>query len=80
MFLVNHNFKINFNYRFGKLDVQKVPKKTHSVKNDDLMGGGAGNGAVQEGDGAPQAAPKRNRKSENSKKQKAKKSRKKDQG
>ncbi len=59
MLLVNRNFKINFNYRFGKLDAQKVRKKTRSVSNDDLMGDNDGAGNMQQGGSTPQRNSRR---------------------
>jgi len=55
MLLINRNIKINFSYRFGKMDFQERRKKTRSVNNTDLMGGGDGmQGGGVEGGGAPQ--------------------------
>lgn len=54
MLLINRNIKINFSYRFGKLDVQNTRKKTRSVSNSDLVGGGdSAEGGIQ-GGGMPQ--------------------------
>lgn len=61
MLLINRNIKVNFNYRFGKLDAQSSRKKTRSVRNDDLMGGGDNAGGMQEGGGAPQTNTRRSR-------------------
>ncbi|MEM9888285.1 MAG: outer membrane beta-barrel family protein [Bacteroidota bacterium] len=53
---VNRNVKINFSYRFGKMDIRKSRKKTRSVRNDDLMGdsdgGMQGGGDIQQGGGS----------------------------
>jgi hypothetical protein len=39
----NMNFKINFNYRIGKLSMEPSKRKKRSVTNDDLKEGGDGN-------------------------------------
>ena len=54
---INRSVRINFNYRFGKMDFQRGRKKTRSVRNDDLMGddGGMGGGGMQ-GGGRPQGS------------------------
>ncbi len=45
--LRNMNFKINFNYRIGKLSVDGPRRKKRGVSNDDLKEGGDGNsGAI----------------------------------
>jgi hypothetical protein len=41
----NMNFKINFNYRIGKLSMEPSRRKKRGVTNDDLKEGGEGNGA-----------------------------------
>jgi outer membrane receptor protein involved in Fe transport len=38
----NMNFKVNFNYRIGKLSMDQRPKRRKAVNNDDLKGGGDG--------------------------------------
>jgi hypothetical protein len=38
--LYNNNIKVNFTYKIGKLDFSEKNRKTRSVTNDDLMGGG----------------------------------------
>jgi outer membrane receptor protein involved in Fe transport len=48
--LQNLNFKINFNYRIGKMSLDQRPKKRKSITNDDLKDGGEGQG---EQGGAP---------------------------
>ena len=48
--LQNLNFKINFNYRIGKMSLNQAPKKRKSITNDDLKDGGEGQG---EQGGAP---------------------------
>ncbi|MEM6318981.1 MAG: TonB-dependent receptor [Bacteroidota bacterium] len=52
---VNRSVRINFNYRFGKMDFQRGRKKTRSVRNDDVMGddsgGGMGGGGMSSGRG-----------------------------
>jgi len=50
--LQNLNFKINFNYRIGKMSMDQRPRKRKSVNNDDLKDGGEGNQGEQ-GGGAP---------------------------
>lgn len=77
LYLINRNFKINFNYRLGKLDAQRARKKTRSVKNDDLLGSG-GNGGMEQGGGAPQSNSNRGRRPQTNGKQNAKKSKKED--
>ena len=42
----NMNFKINFNYRIGKLSMEPSRRKKRGVTNDDLKEGGEGNGAA----------------------------------
>jgi outer membrane receptor for ferrienterochelin and colicin len=42
----NMNFKINFNYRIGKLTMEPSRRKKRGVTNDDLKEGGEGNGAT----------------------------------
>ncbi|MFN5332204.1 MAG: TonB-dependent receptor domain-containing protein [Bacteroidota bacterium] len=42
--LQNLNFKINFNYRIGKMSLDQRPRKRKSVNNDDLKDGGEGQG------------------------------------
>lgn len=42
--LQNLNFKINFNYRIGKMSLDQRPKKRKSITNDDLKDGGEGQG------------------------------------
>ncbi len=59
MLLLNRSIRINFNYRIGKMDIRRSRKKTRSVRNDDLMGGGdsGGMGGMQSGaGGAPSGA------------------------
>lgn len=51
----NLNFKLNFNYRIGKMSLDQRPKKRRSITNDDLKDGGDG------GQGEQGAAPIRNR-------------------
>jgi hypothetical protein len=46
----NLNFKLNFNYRIGKMSLDQRPKKRKSITNDDLKDGGEGQG---EQGGAP---------------------------
>jgi outer membrane receptor for ferrienterochelin and colicin len=46
----NLNFKLNFNYRIGKMSLDQRPKKRKSITNDDLKDGGEGQ--VEQG-GAP---------------------------
>lgn len=44
----NMNFKVNFNYRIGKLSMdQGGPRRKKAVNNDDLKGGGDENNNVQ---------------------------------
>ena len=38
--LFNNNIKLNFTYKIGKMDFREKNRKTRSVTNDDLMGGG----------------------------------------
>jgi len=47
--LQNLNFKINFNYRIGKMSMDQRPRKRKSVNNDDLKDGGEGNQGEQGG-------------------------------
>jgi outer membrane receptor protein involved in Fe transport len=42
----NMNFKINFNYRIGKLSMEPSRRKKRGVTNDDLKEGGEGNGGA----------------------------------
>lgn len=50
----NMNFKVNFNYRIGKLSMDQRPKRRKSINNDDLKdGGGEGGQEGQGGGGAP---------------------------
>jgi outer membrane receptor protein involved in Fe transport len=42
----NMNFKINFNYRIGKLSMEPSRRKKRGVTNDDIKEGGEGNGAA----------------------------------
>lgn len=59
MLLLNRSIRINFNYRLGKMDFRNSRKKTRSVRNDDLMGGGdsgGGMGSMQGGGSAPSGA------------------------
>jgi outer membrane receptor protein involved in Fe transport len=42
----NMNFKINFNYRIGKLSMEPSRRKKRGVTNDDLKEGGDGNAAA----------------------------------
>ncbi|GMQ30992.1 TonB-dependent receptor domain-containing protein [Algoriphagus confluentis] len=48
----NLNFKINFNYRIGKLSMDQRPRRRKSINNDDLKEGG-GDGGMENGGGAP---------------------------
>ncbi|GMQ33410.1 TonB-dependent receptor [Algoriphagus taiwanensis] len=48
----NLNFKINFNYRIGKLSMDQRPRRRKSINNDDLKDGG-GDGGMENGGGAP---------------------------
>ena len=50
----NLNFKLNFNYRIGKMSLDQRPKKRRSITNDGLKDGGDG------GQGEQGAAPVRN--------------------
>ena len=43
--LYNRNFKITFNYSIGKMSFDAPKKKTKSVNNTDVMGGGENNGS-----------------------------------
>lgn len=54
MLLYNRNIKINFTYKFGKLDFVEPGKKTKSVKNTDVKGDDSGNGG-----GEPQQQAKK---------------------
>jgi hypothetical protein len=38
--LYNRNFKITFNYSIGKMSFDAPKRKTKSVNNNDVMGGG----------------------------------------
>ena len=40
----NLNFKLNFNYRIGKMSLDQRPRKRKSITNDDLKDGGEGQG------------------------------------
>lgn len=40
MHLFNNNIKVNFTYKLGKMDFREKNRKTRSVNNDDLIGGG----------------------------------------
>ncbi|EMS33999.1 TonB-dependent receptor [Mariniradius saccharolyticus AK6] len=52
MGMKNMNFKINFNYRIGKLSTQGPPRRKRGVNNDDIKEGGeGGNNAAQGGMG-----------------------------
>ncbi|MEM1121132.1 MAG: TonB-dependent receptor [Bacteroidota bacterium] len=55
---INRSVRINFNYRFGKMDFQRNRKKTRSVRNDDVMGGDDGGmgGGMQGGGGRPSSS------------------------
>ncbi len=44
MLLLNRSVRVNFSYKFGKLEQQRKRKKTRGVTNDDLMEGGEQNG------------------------------------
>ncbi len=44
MLLLNRNIKVNFTYKFGKLDFQEPGKKTKSVSNTDVKSEGDSNG------------------------------------
>lgn len=39
---LNRSVKVNFSHKLGSLDAKKIRKKTKSVNNKDLMGGGEG--------------------------------------
>lgn len=54
----NLNFKINFNYRIGKMSMNQQPKRRKSINNDDLKEGGEGGQNENQGGGGP---PVRNR-------------------
>ncbi len=56
----NLNFKVNFNYRIGKLSMDQRPKRRRSISNDDLKDGGDGGGQM-ENQNAGGGAPARNR-------------------
>jgi outer membrane receptor for ferrienterochelin and colicin len=49
----NMNFKVNFNYRIGKMSMNQQPRRRKSINNDDLKDGEAGQGENQGGGGAP---------------------------
>ena len=50
----NLNFKLNFNYRIGKMSLDQRPRRRRSISNDDLKDGGDG------GQGEQGAVPIRN--------------------
>lgn len=52
--MLNRSVRVNFTYRFGKMDIGNTKSKTRSVNNNDLMGGGDGGGEAG-GAGAPAA-------------------------
>jgi outer membrane receptor protein involved in Fe transport len=54
----NLNFKINFNYRIGKMSMNQQPRRRKSINNDDLKEGGEGGQNENQGGGGP---PVRNR-------------------
>ncbi len=45
----NLNFKLNFNYRIGKMSMDQRPKRRKSITNDDLKDGGEGGQGEQGG-------------------------------
>ncbi len=47
--LLNRSIRVNFNYRFGKMDFRSSRKKTRSVRNDDVLGGGDEGGGMSGG-------------------------------
>ena len=51
--MFNRNFKVNFSYRIGKLNMNDSRRRRKSLNNDDLKGGGDGG---QDGGGQPAAA------------------------
>lgn len=57
-YLLNRSVRVNFNYRIGKMDIGADRKKTKSVNNSDLMGGGDNMGGGDMGGGTqPATAP-----------------------
>lgn len=82
MLLLNRSVRINFSYRFGKMDFQRNRKKTRSVRNDDLMGGDGGNGGggMQQGGGAPQGGQRGGGRPSNNRGKSSKKNSKKGKG
>lgn len=56
---LNRSVRLNFSYQFGKIDFKNSRKKTRSVRNDDLMGGGDSGGGGMQGGGAPQGGNQR---------------------
>jgi len=54
--MFNRNFKVNFSYRIGKLNMNDTRRRRKSVNNDDLKGGGEGGGqdaSTQQSGSAP---------------------------
>ncbi len=54
---LNRSIRVNFSYKFGKMDFKESRKKTRSVRNDDVMsggdeGGGQGGSSMSGGSGS----------------------------
>ena len=76
MNLFNRSIRVNFSYKFGSMDQNRMRKKTKSVSNDDLMGGGENmNGGGNE---APATNNRSNRSSRPAPKQSSKEKQKED--
>jgi ferric enterobactin receptor len=74
MLLYNRNVKINFTYKFGKLDFVEPGKKTKSVNNTDVKGDADSNGgAAAPSSGRPARGGKGGAKPKKEKKKKSKK-------
>jgi hypothetical protein len=49
----NMNFKVNFNYRIGKMSMDQRPKRRKSINNDDMKEGGDSGQVENAGGGSP---------------------------
>jgi hypothetical protein len=82
--MLNRSIKVNFSYQLGKMDFRNSRKKTRSVRNDDLMGGGdnvggemqAGNSGVSQRTNARPTAQDRRIAAKNARKARADQSKK----
>lgn len=64
--MYNRNIRLNFSYKLGKMDFREAGKKTKSVSNDDLMGGGEN---MNDANNNQNEQPRSNNKRQSSKKE-----------